>query len=268
MKIKKAFFFSPLIVCLLLSGCNIPDDVSATLKRSSSSEVESVSSVLSTPSKEVTGAEVESKSTEPKSEVTQSGDESKANSQQSKASQNDTASSQSSGLAKLEAEIDSSLGSKILDDGYDEAEITKQIFKLVNQERTQKQLSPITLNDGLNKSAKIRSDEMAVAQKLEHVRPDGRVWTTSFEEAGYIESYERASENIALGSELLAIYNGEIDNYDVAKALFEGWKQSEPHYTVIISPDNTQTGIGITRIGNSVYVAEHFTEVQPLGEAN
>ena len=67
-----------------------------------------------------------------------------------------------------------------------------EILRLVNQERENENLSPLTLSEGLTYPASVRADE--IVELFEHTRPDGSSCFTAIE-----KDYWSNGENIAAG---------------------------------------------------------------------
>lgn len=128
-----------------------------------------------------------------------------------------------------------------------EEEYMNEVLRLVNIEREKYGLSPLVLDDKLNKAAKVRSDEISVYN--DHVRPNGKSCFTAFKEAG--ASYTSAAENIAAGQKTPE---------DVVNA----WMNSTGHRKNILTAGFKKMGLGYTYAsggygGYRYYWAQLFT---------
>lgn len=112
----------------------------------------------------------------------------------------------------------------------------EEVVRLVNIERKNNGLSPLTLNKELMETAQLRAEELT--EHYDHTRPDGRSCFTALEEAGI--SYWSAGENIAAG-------------YSTPAAVVEGWLNSPGHRANILSSSFTEIGVGYAYSNNSYY---------------
>lgn len=102
----------------------------------------------------------------------------------------------------------------------------------VNAYRQSKSLSPLTLNENLNRAAQAMADDLARTGDLNHVDSQGRQLRARVEAAGY-QNWRRITENLAMGSE-----SGE---HTVSL-----WDGSPGHKAALNRTDITEHGVGVT----------------------
>lgn len=116
----------------------------------------------------------------------------------------------------------------------------REVFDLVNEERTKAGLPPFTQVDMLTEGAQIRAEELV--KKFDHTRPDGRAYKTVLADAGI--SYRNCGENVAFGqrspSEVVA-----------------AWMGSEGHRQNILR-DYASMGVGYYESGGVRYWSQLF----------
>ncbi len=108
-----------------------------------------------------------------------------------------------------------------------------KLFELTNQERKQKELTPLKLNPVLSKIARAHSENMARQGKAEHILDEKDPYDR-MKEAGY--KYMAAGENVA------------FDRRGAAMAMvLKGWMESKGHADNILLPQYTEIGIGVAK---------------------
>lgn len=108
-----------------------------------------------------------------------------------------------------------------------ESTFANEVLELVNEERTKRGLTPLTLDKKIEAAALVRAKETEVS--FSHTRPNGSSFSTALEEQGV--SYNGAGENIAYGQK-------------TPKAVMEGWMNSEGHRANILNAKFTKIGVG------------------------
>lgn len=116
------------------------------------------------------------------------------------------------------------------------SDFQKEVFRLVNERRSQLGLNPLQSTEQYNKGASIRASE--ITSTFDHMRPDGRQWFTIFSDVGIAAGY--MGENIAAGS-------------STPQDVFNQWCNSSDHYKNMISPDYKYIGIGFCDQPGSEY---------------
>ncbi|MGN1480626.1 CAP domain-containing protein [Porcipelethomonas sp.] len=122
-----------------------------------------------------------------------------------------------------------------------------RVLELVNIERKNAGLNPLTLDSNISQVSNKRAVEIAVV--FDHQRPDGSPWSQLLYD--YNINFRYSGENIAAG-------------YTTPEEVVKGWMNSEGHRANILDPDFTKIGIGYYYDENSDY--GHYwvqTFVQP-----
>lgn len=126
------------------------------------------------------------------------------------------------------------------------AEEGRQIIALTNEIREERGLPILKVEEKLNTSAQLKSDDMAIKEYFAHSESNQTV-TTWLKSAGY--KYSTAGENLAVG------YSSALD-------IVTAWKNSGTHYANLIDTDFTDLGVGLS--GGvfdgqpTVYIAQHL----------
>jgi uncharacterized protein YkwD len=132
------------------------------------------------------------------------------------------------GSQKLEAYFNS--------DG-DLSQIERDIFDLVNQERTSRGLPALSLNTKLIGAAQHHATNMAALNRMAHDLPGADLPTLQDRLQYYQYSYSWAGENIAYG-------------YSSAQSVMNAWMGSTGHRSNILSTNYTEIGIGVRYSSN------------------
>ncbi len=112
------------------------------------------------------------------------------------------------------------------------ADYRQAILRLVNQERTQRGLSALVLDETISRAAQIRATE--IIENFSHTRPNGSSFSTALDEAG-VKAGRRA-ENIAAGQRS-------------PEAVMQSWMNSEGHRANILNPNLKKLGVGYAEGG-------------------
>ena len=108
-------------------------------------------------------------------------------------------------------------------------EFDQSILKLVNIERTNRGLDPLSIDIQLDQAANLHNDEMVRADMMSHQLPGEASLGDRVRATGY--SWTRVGENIAAG-------------YTTPEAVVEAWMNSTGHKENILNPEFTHIGIG------------------------
>lgn len=125
-----------------------------------------------------------------------------------------------------------------------EAELT--IAQSVNDERREQGLEPLETRADLALVARQYSQRMLEEGFFDHVDPQGNDVADRVREAGIL--FTAVGENIYKGQ-------GPVDHTETA---VDGWMRSPGHRENILREVFTQTGVGMARRGNTVYVTQVF----------
>jgi hypothetical protein len=133
-------------------------------------------------------------------------------------------------------------------EGEYEADLEKQLFQSVNQEREKRGFASLKWNDKLRESARRHTDRLAETEILSHQFKDEpplmqRIAATDL-------NFYQSAENVALAT----------DWPDIHSALM----QSEGHRRNILNPSYTDIGIGVRKRGGTYYVTQNFARTTQL----
>ncbi|OYX36541.1 hypothetical protein B7Z00_04630, partial [Candidatus Saccharibacteria bacterium 32-50-10] len=121
----------------------------------------------------------------------------------------------------------------------------QELLELVNAERARVGVAPLALDEGLNTSARVKAEDMDKNHYFGHIDANGK--------HGYEYAYEY-SANCKVPSENISW--GQREN--TTQSAMTGWSNSPPHYTAMVNPEYTLTGIGIS----SDKIVQHFCIVK------
>lgn len=121
----------------------------------------------------------------------------------------------------------------------------QEILNLVNAERKKAGVAPLTLSEELNRSATVKSKDMANQNYFSHTSPTYGGLTQLLSAQGIRYSY--AGENIAMGQR-------------GPEAVMNAWMNSSGHRANILNSNFTQLGVGYAANKNGTpYWTQHFT---------
>lgn len=119
----------------------------------------------------------------------------------------------------------------------------QEVVRLVNIERADAGLAPLTMDATLSAAAQVRAQEIDVS--FSHTRPDGTSCFTVLKEFGI--GYRACGENIAKGSPSPA-------------RVVEGWMNSAGHRANILNQNFTTIGVGVfADAAGTLHWAQLFT---------
>ena len=119
-----------------------------------------------------------------------------------------------------------------------------EVIRLINIERQNNSLQPLTQTSELTQTALVRAWESIIL--FAHDRPDGQSCFTAFNENNV--SYTRAAENLGKGQKRPA-------------EVVQDWMNSPGHRAVILNEDYARTGVGVVMDNNGIlYWAQSFTD--------
>lgn len=130
--------------------------------------------------------------------------------------------------------------------------VEKEIHRLTNQLRQEKNLPPLAPLPGLYQLARKHSEAMASQGFFAHTDPQGRGPSERMKLflPGLLAM--GSGENIAMRSE------GQEDEMELALALFTQWKHSPGHYANMVSKDYRHLGVGVALENGNVYATQNF----------
>jgi uncharacterized protein YkwD len=104
------------------------------------------------------------------------------------------------------------------------------VFELINKERTNYNLQPLSKNFSLQESANSKALDMANNNYFSHISPYGKKWSQFINDQKY--DYSIAGENLA-------------KDYSNPKTMIEAWMNSPSHRENILNNQVTETGISV-----------------------
>ena len=108
-------------------------------------------------------------------------------------------------------------------------EFDQRILELVNIERVNEGLDPLSIDIQLDQAANFHNDEMVRADMMSHQLPGEANLGDRVTATGY--DWTRVGENVAAG-------------YTTPEAVVEGWMNSPGHRANILNPEFKHIGIG------------------------
>ena len=138
-------------------------------------------------------------------------------------------------------------------------QFANKVLKLANEERSERGLNPLKLDNQLTNIAEDHSQSMAKNDFFGHKDPtDNSSSLDRINEGGY--EWSRWGENVAAG-------------YSTPEDVMEGWMKSPGHRKNILNPNFTEMGIGYEFLANdkgSVNYNHYWTQVfgTPLSNSN
>lgn len=119
----------------------------------------------------------------------------------------------------------------------------QEVVRLVNIERADAGLAPLTMDATLSAAAQVRAQE--IDESFSHTRPDGSSCFTVLKDFGI--TYRACGENIAKGS-------------PTPERVVEGWMNSAGHRANILSANFTTIGVGVfADAAGTLHWAQLFT---------
>ncbi len=121
------------------------------------------------------------------------------------------------------------------------------IISLVNSNRAKNNLAPLSESNVLNEIATIRAIELAYSNVWSHIRPNGKVWSTIWDEYSTEITYFYRAENLH-----------KVYGTGSAEKAVEAWMNSQDHRVNILSDNYTKTGVGIYTFNGYTYRVQYF----------
>ena len=120
----------------------------------------------------------------------------------------------------------------------------QQILDLVNQERAKVGADPLSINEQLDQTADLHSQDQASMNNMTHTGSNGSDAGTRIQGEGY--QFSMVAENVAAG-------------YLDAEAVVAGWMGSEGHRENILNSGFEELGVGYaTSDDGTIYWTQNF----------
>lgn len=151
--------------------------------------------------------------------------------------------------------------------------IENEVIRLINVERQNLGIAPLTAEPLLITAARIRAEECKQASTFGHTRPNGTLWATIFDQVKYGEPVEQRVSDDGVNWKTVIDYDHGVsaenlgstdhswdnssdtffDGYsctmeqlkNTARKLFEGWKASSGHYRNMKNSEYKKVGVGL-----------------------
>ncbi len=124
-----------------------------------------------------------------------------------------------------------------------DSNVEAQVLNLINQQRVDNALSPLTLNTALTAAARVQSADMACNNFVSHTGSNGSNWADRIRAQGY-DYATYPLENI---------YVGDPQFGGNAQGAVTWWMNSQVHRDNILNSQVTEVGIGYVYDPNSEY---------------
>lgn len=154
--------------------------------------------------------------------------------------------------------------------------LEKRTFDLVNDERLDAGLMPLTWNEEITEVCRGHSTDMAVREYFAHESPEGDNVKQRLNNAG-IYYWNHSGENIALlgfvKSRLVNRFGDAIETEyytfeEMAQRAAEGWMDSPGHRENILRPEYDEAGMGVVYANESYYFTQDFISRAECGYFN
>ncbi|SFA95313.1 CAP domain-containing protein [Clostridium frigidicarnis] len=129
------------------------------------------------------------------------------------------------------------------------AQVESMIFQKVNEERAKAGVAALTYNSTMENYARIKSQDMGDRKYFDHKDPEGNLITVKMEKDGV--KYNSWGENIAY-------IGGVSDANALANQFMTNWMNSPGHRQNILSNNFSSIGVGVYKVGNTVYATQEF----------
>ena len=121
------------------------------------------------------------------------------------------------------------------------------ILNKTNEFRKEKGVAALTLDEELSKIATLRAMEIAYSGVLSHTRPNGKDWTTMWED------YKGKDRDIVMAENIAGEYNTDVE-------VVTEWHNSRAHNAIMLESRFTKIGIGKYSFNGKTYWVQHFAE--------
>lgn len=126
------------------------------------------------------------------------------------------------------------------------AALETEVLNRINQIRQENGLKPLRVSRPLTSIARGFSRQMAVGNFFSHEAPSGETFEDRIRSAGL--GFTRIGENIYKSYNLSKPAEGAV----------KAWMNSAGHRHNILTPEYTETGIGVWKTGKTLYFTQDF----------
>ncbi|MHB9073060.1 MAG: CAP domain-containing protein [Desulfobaccales bacterium] len=137
------------------------------------------------------------------------------------------------------------------------------VFERTNQLRRAKGVAPLSQDDELRDVARAYSNDMLVRRFFDHTTPDG------------VSFHERISSNYhhwvrSIGENIWSAWGYKTSNaQSLAKEIVDDWLSSPGHRAILLDPDFTHLGVGVSARNGTILATQEFvgrSKIFSLGE--
>ncbi|WRS26609.1 CAP domain-containing protein [Oscillospiraceae bacterium MB08-C2-2] len=118
--------------------------------------------------------------------------------------------------------------------------IEAEMVRLINEERSIRSIAILEPDEKLAQAASIRAAE--IFQEFGHTRPDGTAYPTVFDQVGYPYEGRWHGENLSR----YTFSPVRFTDAQVAKILYDQFKESPGHYANMVRSDYEYVGVGVS----------------------
>lgn len=146
---------------------------------------------------------------------------------------------------------------KIVDEKYIQ-DITINIHKLINDERTIRGLSILSFDPTISKAALNHSEDMAKRNYFEHDSPEGYDFTYRYGIVGFDCNIPIDARTYSVGGENIMYFEGWSGVNSISSETVQSWMNSPYHKENILTPYFNSQGIGVYELGSEIYITQNF----------
>jgi uncharacterized protein YkwD len=132
-------------------------------------------------------------------------------------------------------------------------DIVNKVHQLINEERVDYGLRPLSWNAKLAQAAHNHSTDMALRNYFQHESPEGHDFSWRYSQVGFSCNNPRY-----LGAENIMFLEGYRGVNTIAAATVDGWMNSPGHRANILISDWRSEGVGVAFSGNKAYLTQNF----------
>jgi uncharacterized protein YkwD len=136
-------------------------------------------------------------------------------------------------------------------------DITRQIHILINEQRTTHDLKSLSWNTKTAQAALNHSTDMSSRNYFEHDSPEGYDFSWRYAQVGFSCSVTYGNM-IYGGGENIMFLEGYYGVDTIATETVNGWMNSPGHRANILTSHFQSEGIGVSILGNQIYVTQNF----------
>lgn len=145
------------------------------------------------------------------------------------------------------------------DSSFNNSAVEAEFIRLLNDERTNRSLQPVTQREQLTQMGIAHSKDMAKNEYVGHVEPDGDTIADRYQSRGLLPECRlpTADGSYYMGAEnAYRVENSYSDeDAELAKEMFESWMGSAGHRKAMLVYTADEAGLGIAIEGDTIYAS-------------